>query len=66
MKTYTCPECKSDKVTTAHIQTFLVNTGEHWCHSVKTQDSDSPARCIDCSWEGERHQLDSTGEDEEN
>ena len=37
----TCPECGSDRVTTAHIQTFMVNTGEHFCHSVKTHDSDS-------------------------
>ena len=55
--TYTCPECGSDQVTTAHIQTFMVNTGDHYCHSMKTHDSDSPARCLDCDWTGQRHQL---------
>ena len=52
-----CPECGSEEVTTAHVQTFKVNTGEHYCHSVKTHDSDSPAYCIECQWRGERHQL---------
>jgi hypothetical protein len=53
----TCPNCGSDQVTAAHIQKFMVNTGEHWCHSVKTHDGDSPSGCLDCNWEGERDQL---------
>ena len=53
----TCPACGSDRVTTAHIQTFMVNTCEHYCHSVKTHDPDSPARCIRCDWTGERKDL---------
>lgn len=53
----TCPECGSERVTTAHIQTFMVNTGEHWCHSVKAYDSDSPATCLSCGWKGERKDL---------
>lgn len=57
MTTYTCPECGSDQVTTAHIQKFMVNSGDHWCHSVKTHDSYSPADCLDCDWSGERSQL---------
>lgn len=55
--TLICPECGSDRVTVAAIQKFMANTGEHWCHSVKTQDSDSPAGCLDCNWAGERQQL---------
>lgn len=55
--TYHCPECGSDQVTTEHHQMFMVNTGEHYCHSVKTQDPDSPATCLRCSWMGVRHQL---------
>ena len=62
---YTCPECGSDQVTVAHIQTFMVNTGDHYCHSVKTQDSDSTARCIACDWNGERYQLSLTYTDED-
>ena len=53
----TCPACGSDKVTVAHVQTFMVNTLEHYCHSMKTQDSDSPSRCLDCGWTGERQHL---------
>ena len=41
----TCPECGSDRVTTEHHQMFMVNTSEHYCHSVKTHDADSPAIC---------------------
>ena len=55
--TYTCPECGSDRVTTAHVQTFMVNTGEHYCHTVKPQDAASPAACLACRWEGERIDL---------
>ena len=55
--TYHCPECESDQVTTEHHQMFMVNTGDHYCHSMKTHDSDSPANCLNCHWTGERHQL---------
>lgn len=54
---HTCPECGSEEVTVAHIQLFMANGGDHYCHSVKTQDSDSPAGCLDCNWSGERGQL---------
>ena len=54
---YLCPECGSEHVTTQHHQTFMVNTGEHYCHSMKTHDSDSPAGCLDCDWHGERKDL---------
>jgi len=36
---------------------FMVNTGEHYCHSMKTQDADSPATCLSCPWMGVRNQL---------
>lgn len=55
--TYTCPNYDSEQVTVGHLQTFMVNTGEHWCHSIKTHDSDSPATCLECWWEGERKDL---------
>lgn len=55
--TYHCPECDSDRVTTEHHQMFMVNTGDHYCHSMKTQDSDSPATCLDCGWNGLRQDL---------
>ena len=55
--TYTCPECGSDRVTAEHIQTFMVYTGGHFSHSIKTNDSNSPARCIRCDWTGVRQNL---------
>ena len=57
--TLTCPECKSDNVTTEHVQLFMANTGEHYCHSTKTHDSDSAAGCLDCGWHGRRDELQS-------
>ena len=54
---YTCPNCNSDQVTTEHIQMFMVNTGEHYCHSMKTHDDDSPATCLNCGWVGKRVDL---------
>ena len=55
--TYHCPECDSERVTTEHHQMFMRNTGEHYCHSMKPQDGDSPATCLDCHWTGEGYQL---------
>jgi len=54
---FTCPDCGSDEVTTEHHQMFMVNTGEHYCHRIKTHDADSPAKCIQCQWEGQRKDL---------
>ena len=54
---YKCPECGSERVTTAHVQTFYANSGEHYCHVTKTHDSDSPAYCTMCCWRGERKNL---------
>lgn len=48
---HTCPECGSEEVTVAHIQKFMANGGDHYCHSVKTHDSDSPTTTgTRCSW----------------
>jgi hypothetical protein len=49
----------SNKVTLAHIQTFMANTLEHYCHSMKTQDDDSPSKCLndDCDWTGLHRDL---------
>lgn len=55
--TYSCPECGSKQVTTEHHQMFMRNTGEHYCHIIKTHHSDSPATCLDCGWEGFGGQL---------
>jgi ssDNA-binding Zn-finger/Zn-ribbon topoisomerase 1 len=52
-----CPECGSDQVTVSHLQRFMANSGDHYCHSVKTHDSNSQSTCINCNWTGERKDL---------
>ena len=39
-ETLTCPECGSENVTLAHVQKFMANTGEHYCHDTKTLTED--------------------------
>jgi len=56
-ETYACPDCGSDEVAVTAEQMFMVNTNEHYCHSVKTQDSEAKATCLACRWQGERGQL---------
>ena len=52
-----CPECDSENVAVTAEQMFMVNTDDHYCHSVKTQDSDAKATCLDCGRVGRRDQL---------
>ena len=52
-----CPDCGSDRVTVQHVETFMVNTEEHYCHSAKTHDDDSESTCLDCFWKGCRGDL---------
>lgn len=52
-----CPECGSEEVTVTAEQMFMVNTGEHYCHSVKTQDDEAHALCLSCRWTGHRGAL---------
>lgn len=54
---FECPECGSLKVATTAEQMFMVNTGDHYCHSVKAHDAGSKATCLDCRWIGRRDQL---------
>ena len=56
-ETLVCPECGSDQVTVTAEQSFMVNTGEHYCHSVKTHDDEAKARCLACQWTGHRGAL---------
>lgn len=59
-----CPECGSEKVYSTHSQAFMVNSGEHYCHTVKCHDSYSPAGCCECDWSGVRGDL--KGDDHDN
>ena len=53
----TCPKCGSAEVVVTAEQMFMANTGEHYCHSVKTQDDDAKALCLACRWRGLRNNL---------
>lgn len=55
-----CPECGSPKVATTEEQMFMVNTGDHYCYSVKSHDDNANATCLDCRWNGRRDQLKET------
>jgi Tfp pilus assembly protein PilV len=52
-----CPECDGHHVAVAAEEMFMVNTGEHYCHSVKTQDADAKATCLECWWVGRNDEL---------
>ena len=54
---YTCPDCESTEVTLTHEQSFMANTLEHCCYSVKVQDAYSRSCCLDCGWTGQHDQL---------
>ena len=54
---FVCPECGSKKVTSTAEQMFMVNTGEHYCHSVKAHDDNAKAACLKCQWKGRRDEL---------
>ena len=56
-ETLTCPECGSEQVAVTAEQMFMANTGDHYCHSVKTHDSNAKADCLACQWSGERKDL---------
>lgn len=60
--TYKCPECESEKVVLVSETSYMANGGDFFCHSVKTQDSDATARCLDCGWSGRHDQLTGYGE----
>ncbi len=52
-----CPKCGSTEVAVTAEEMFMVNTGDHYCHSVKTHDHNAKADCLGCRWEGQRAHL---------
>jgi len=52
-----CPECDSAEVAVTEETKWMVNTGDHYCHSIKAHDSDAKVTCLKCKWEGQRQQL---------
>lgn len=61
-KLLTCPACGSEKVTLRAETSYMANTGDFFCHSVKTHDSDATSTCLDCDWIGKHFQLNGYGE----
>lgn len=49
-----CPACKSTNVTVIEEHMVMANTLEHYCYSVKANDNDATAVCLDCHWRGQR------------
>lgn len=52
-----CPSCGSNRVTVTEETKYMINTLEHWCHSVKAYDEDAKVDCLVCNWQGIRAQL---------
>ena len=57
MSILVCPHCESERVVVTDEHQFMVNTDEHYCHSVKTHDTDAKVTCLECWWEGTRTHL---------
>jgi len=55
--TLSCPECGNEDVLVYEETAYKVNTGDFWCHSVKSHDSDAKTSCYKCGWTGQRNQL---------
>ena len=53
----TCPSCGGDRVTLVEETSYMANSGKHFCHSVKMQDSNAKSTCLDCGWTGQRKDL---------
>lgn len=56
-KIKTCPYCSSQNVIVYEKTAYMVNTLEHYCHSIKAHDSDAEVCCLDCDFEGFNHEL---------
>jgi transcription elongation factor Elf1 len=54
---YTCPMCNSDRITVTEEHVIMINTLEHYCHSVKAHDSDAKVSCLECNWSGIKQDL---------
>lgn len=57
MTNYTCQECGTNKLLVYEETAYFVNSGEFFCHSTKSHDSDAKIACYDCSWKGLQQDL---------
>lgn len=51
---HVCPQCHEDSLLVRAVTSYHFNTGEFFCHSVKTHDHNAPVCCLECDWEGTR------------
>ena len=56
---YKCPDCGNEDLLVRAVETYYLNTGDFFCHSVKTHDSDAEVVCLECNWTGTRGRLES-------
>lgn len=52
-----CPGCESSDVIVRAVTSYRVNSGEFYCHPVKTHDSNASVNCLACDWDGQLHEL---------
>lgn len=57
VEVFTCPNCQSENVIVRAETSYFVNSGDFYCHSVKTHDGDAKSMCLDCNWGGQRQEL---------
>ena len=57
-KLFVCPECECEDILVYSMTSWEINKNmEYFCESVKPYDSDAPAKCCSCGWDGVRNQL---------
>lgn len=55
---YSCPQCGETEELTVEAHTgYYVNSGDHYCHLMKTHDPGAPCSCHACNWSGMRIEL---------
>jgi len=63
---YKCPDCENkDHLFVRAVETYYLNTGDFFCHSIKTHDSDAEVFCMECNWTGTRGRLESENASQE-
>lgn len=51
---FRCPECESDNLIVSEVFSYYLNTGDFFCHSVKSHDFDAQVECMSCGWKSIR------------
>lgn len=62
---FVCPACGSEEVIVRAVTSYMVNSGEFYCHTIKTHDSGAKTGCLKCYWEGELSDLPTTIQENE-